>query len=498
MIGKKLIFALFLNAILYCLPVCDAHKSVTYPGIGTFTDNDFYDIKWRPFVALPESPERIDPNYVLYNRKIQYNPQTLSFNNTDMIRMSHFDPKLETKILVHGFIDGPLINCWMYPMKDKILVTHDVNVILVDWSKSDFFPYTQATANARIAGAMTGIFIQNLINEFNVSPSSFHLIGHSLGAHVVGYAGKWLEGKLAHITGLDPAGPYFEGLTNPAARLWHTDAQFVESIHTDAHHLIPTLGFGMYETCSHIDFYPNGGVSQPGCDQERFTTIITKGLIHGITNLIACNHERSAYYYLEAYGEVESYPVAYACNSYDDYQNGQCTSCAHDGSNCAILGPKAINYKKFITDPSVSKGKRFFFSTAPHEKFFKFQYMIRVKMVDESHESDSVHGKITMKFLDWADHGETLKFNDHDQKFEKGHSYSRVILSDMKPSDLDRIHFKWTHGGLSLKHTRMYIDSIEVMPLSTESASLKSPDHWTFETDEFGISDGHEAIFKRS
>lgn len=57
--------------------------------------------------------------------------------------MSHFDPKLETKILVHGFIDGPLINCWMYPMKDKILVTHDVNVILVDWSKSDFFPYTQ-------------------------------------------------------------------------------------------------------------------------------------------------------------------------------------------------------------------------------------------------------------------------------------------------------------------------------------------------------------------
>ena len=54
------------------------------------------------------------------------------------------------------------------------------------------------------------------------------------------------------------------------------------------------------------------------------------------------------------------------------------------------------------------------------------------------------------------------------QTFENGHSYSSLIVSDMKPSDLDRIHFKWTHGGLSLKHTRMYIDSIEVMPLSTE------------------------------
>ena len=122
---------------------CNAHKSVTYPGIGTFTDEDFYDPKWRPYVALPESPEKVDPNYVLYNRKIQYDPQTLHFNNTEILRLSHFDPKLDTKILVHGFMDGPLVNCWMYPMKDKLLSIHDVNVILVDWSKTNFFPYTQ-------------------------------------------------------------------------------------------------------------------------------------------------------------------------------------------------------------------------------------------------------------------------------------------------------------------------------------------------------------------
>ena len=116
---------------------------------------------------------------------------------------------------------------------------------------------------------MTGILIQNIINEFNVSTSSFHLIGHSLGAHVVGYAGKWLNGKLAHITGLDPAGPYFEGVKNPAARLWHTDAKFVDVIHTDAQPLIK-FGMGMYETCGHVDIYPNGGRTQPGCgDQEN-------------------------------------------------------------------------------------------------------------------------------------------------------------------------------------------------------------------------------------
>ncbi|OTF77422.1 hypothetical protein BLA29_008627, partial [Euroglyphus maynei] len=126
--AKKIsVFSLFLVVIIHCLPACDALKTITYQGIGTFTDNDFYDSKWRPFVDIPESPEKIDPNYVLYNRKNQYDPQTLKFNDTQSLRHSHFDPKLETKIIVHGFIDGPLINCFMYPMKEKFLAIHDVN-----------------------------------------------------------------------------------------------------------------------------------------------------------------------------------------------------------------------------------------------------------------------------------------------------------------------------------------------------------------------------------
>lgn len=127
---------------------------------------------------------------------------------------------------------------------------------------------------------MLGIFIRNLCNSFHLSEKSFHILGHSLGAHIAGYAGKYLDGKLGHITGFDPAGPHYEGLKDTNARLWHTDAQFVESIHTDAKHLVPNLGFGMYETCSHVDFYPNGGRSQPGCNQERFITIFD-GLVDG-------------------------------------------------------------------------------------------------------------------------------------------------------------------------------------------------------------------------
>lgn len=132
---------------------------------------------------------------------------------------------------------------------------------------------------------MTGLLIKNIVEATNATYDSFHLLGHSLGAHVVGYAGKYLKGQLGHITGLDPAGPQFAGLKFTEARLWHTDGQFVESIHTDATpflHSLQTFGFGMYETCSHIDVFPNGGKIQPGCDQEKFTEVIIHGLFDGL------------------------------------------------------------------------------------------------------------------------------------------------------------------------------------------------------------------------
>ena len=78
-------------------------------------------------------------------------------------------------------------------------------------------------------------FIDFLIETSGTSIKQFHLIGHSLGSHVVGWAGalSHSRGTISRITGLDPAGPLFF-LNNTETRLDPSDADFVDIIHTDS------------------------------------------------------------------------------------------------------------------------------------------------------------------------------------------------------------------------------------------------------------------------
>ena len=71
-----------------------------------------------------------------------------------------------------------------------------------------------------------------------------HLVGHSLGSHLMGYIGAYVAEnsleKLGRITALDPAGPYFQD-TPPIVRLDPSDAVLVDAIHTDDTHFIPGI-----------------------------------------------------------------------------------------------------------------------------------------------------------------------------------------------------------------------------------------------------------------
>lgn len=112
---------------------------------------------------------------------------------------------------------------------------------------------------------MLAVFIDYLF-EHGLVLRDLVIVGHSLGAHISGYAGKNIQsGKIGVIVGLDPAGPLFS-IDKPHKRLADTDADYVQIIHTDAGNL------SVEEPIGHADFYPNGGNEQPGCSKGNALT----------------------------------------------------------------------------------------------------------------------------------------------------------------------------------------------------------------------------------
>ena len=89
-------------------------------------------------------------------------------------------------------------------MAEALLERDDMNVIVVAWEKGSHVSYHQAAANCRLVGAQIAYLVELLHNKTGLDFRKVHLIGFSLGSHVVGYAGKHLQAnghKIARITG---------------------------------------------------------------------------------------------------------------------------------------------------------------------------------------------------------------------------------------------------------------------------------------------------------
>lgn len=77
----------------------------------------------------------------------------------------------------------------------------DINIIVVDWGTAANVNYILASYNVAMVGQLLTQFLNFLI-EMGVSMDDVHLIGHSLGAHVVGIAGAYVKkGPIDTITG---------------------------------------------------------------------------------------------------------------------------------------------------------------------------------------------------------------------------------------------------------------------------------------------------------
>ena len=84
----------------------------------------------------------------------------------------------------------------------------NVNVILIDWSEfSGGINYLADAMHAVEIGDVFGsLWSKILIEDLNIDPSDIHVLGHSLGAHMVGHIARGIElhggrGKIARASG---------------------------------------------------------------------------------------------------------------------------------------------------------------------------------------------------------------------------------------------------------------------------------------------------------
>ncbi|XP_075731170.1 pancreatic triacylglycerol lipase-like isoform X2 [Rhipicephalus microplus] len=347
-----LTFELTAMGLVRCIVFGDRPMSSCFGDLGCLNLTGFYDPRLRFVNAMPWPRAKIGTHFQLYTRRRPDAPEVFAWNVTaDQLRQSAFDPRLETKLFAHGYLqitkvpDHP-----MRAIKDALLQVGDFNVILVDWASGSKYDYIQATANTRIVGLEIARLICLLQEAFGVTPDRFHVLGHSLGSHIAGYAGQKLR-FLGRITGLDPAEPFFEGMST-LVRLDPSDAIFVDAIHTDGKRFaspLPTVGLGMIDPVAHIDFYPNGGVTQPGCEKVIKNFSLKNGPWQGLRESVTCRHERANQFAAEALASEASRDpglcafVAYACASYEEFLSGKCADCGPDGSGCAVMGLSSIS-----------------------------------------------------------------------------------------------------------------------------------------------------------
>lgn len=426
-----------------------------------------WDHTTRPINVLPLSREKINTTFMLHTRERRAVSENVYIRaDSASIDASTFDPSKPIKFVIHGFIDTGYLE-WLRDMAQGLLDVGDYNVVRVDWGGGSLPMYYQACANIRVVGLEIAYLVNFLIDNYGVDAASVHLIGHSLGSHTSGYAGEKIDG-LGRISGMDPAGPYFTGMPN-FIRLDSGDAIFVDNIHTDSDPIY-ALGYGTDQEMGNVDFYPNAGHDQPGCDPVTIGIEMIEDIGDGIRDLAACSHGRSYKLYTDAL--IQSCPyLAHECVDYESFEAGRCASCGDDNSRCAYMGLRAEEYTN-----KEREHVRMYFDTDKKSPFCYYHYQV---IVDTAHPKDAeewVQGHLDLTL--YGDNGELLediRVTEKHERFEHGQPKYFMFTSHTDLSRVIRLVAKWAYDDTitdpgsycvaPLCNRSLYVRAIQVSPM---------------------------------
>ncbi|XP_076973906.1 lipase member H isoform X2 [Tamandua tetradactyla] len=285
----------------------------------------------------------------------------------------------KTTFIIHGFRPMGSPPVWMEDLVEGLLFVEDMNVVVVDWNRgATTLIYNHASSKTRKVAKILKEFIDQML-VYGASLDNIYMVGVSLGAHISGFVGEMYNGQLGRITAL-----------------------------------------GYKEPLGNIDFYPNGGLDQPGCPKTIF----------GGFQYFKCDHQRSVYLYLSSLRKSCAI-TAYPCDSYRDYRNGKCVSCGTSQASCPLLGYYADNWKDYLRekDPPMTKA---FFDTAEEKPYCIYHYFVDIITWNKNVR----RGSITIKLRDKAGNTTESKIDHEPTTFQK---YHQVSLLARFNQDLDKV-----------------------------------------------------------
>lgn len=414
--------------LLYLLIGVSYAAEICFNELGCFDDlPPWGGTSQRPITILPWHHEEIGTRFLLFTQKNRYYQEIKTDEN---IQVSNYSGLKKTRFIIPGYLEKDDED-WPQEMCKVMVKSENVNCIAVEWKKGAKTLYAQAANNARVVAAQVATMITFLMGNYKQKADKFHIIGHSLGAHVAGDVGSRIPG-LARITGLDPAEPYFQD-TDSSVHLDASDAAFVDVIHTDGLPFNSKLGLGVSQPVGHIDFYPNGGQLMPGCSANKGRPSDLDAIWEGTKKFDACNHIRAYQYYSDSIVTPEGF-VGFPCSDMDSFAVGNCFPCAD--STCPLMGHHA---DKFTVTDGISKTK-YFLNTGRSKPFDRYSYRVTVTLDGPSWPN------LGFMYVALAGKRDTTKEHQlHVGTLKPGRTYDVLINAEVDVGDVTEVKFRWNN-----------------------------------------------------
>ncbi|KAL7020687.1 hypothetical protein ACKWTF_011608 [Chironomus riparius] len=249
------------------------------------------------------------PNlYTAYSYKLE--------SMSNIVHNSEFDQNLPTVVYIHGYLDDGEFEESTMAVRSAYRKKNKQNFIAIDWSAFSYFtsdiPYLGNIKKLKLICEGIAVQLELIRTQGCSCYKNFYLVGHSLGSQCTGLVGRHLRKIsnenfiISRIYALDPARPDFEKripfvFSKRFDGISRNDADYVQVIHTNGNR------YGVKSAVGHADFYPNGGMSQPGCNDD------------------SCSHQYAWMFFQQSIREEGAF-LARKCDSYDNFQNGNCDS----------------------------------------------------------------------------------------------------------------------------------------------------------------------------